>query len=114
MNEKVVVMANRIIDEENVKIGRLLQNARESHGVLQSELCEATGLTKNHISAVERGVSKASIRMLLGYCEKIGITPNDILGYSELNLIPELQEMINHMDIEQQKCIMDMIELMSK
>lgn len=39
-------MANRIIDEENVKIGRLLQNARESHGVLQSELCEATGLTK--------------------------------------------------------------------
>lgn len=54
-------MANRIIDEENVKIGRLLQNARESHGVLQSELCEATGLTKNHISAVERGVSKASI-----------------------------------------------------
>ena len=114
MNEKVVVMANRIIDEENVKMGRLLQNARESHGVLQSELCEATGLTKNHISAVERGVSKASIRMLLGYCEKIGITPNDILGYSELNLISELQEMINHMDIEQQKCIMDMIKLMSK
>lgn len=107
-------MANRIIDEENVKMGRLLQNARESHGVLQSELCEATGLTKNHISAVERGVSKASIRMLLGYCEKIGITPNDILGYSELNLISELQEMINHMDIEQQKCIMDMIKLMSK
>ena len=57
-------MANRTIDEENVKIGRLLQDARESHGVLQSELCEATGLTKNHISAVERGVSKASIRML--------------------------------------------------
>lgn len=30
MNEKVVVMANRTIDEENVKIGRLLQDARES------------------------------------------------------------------------------------
>lgn len=114
MNEKTVVMANRTIDEENVKIGRLLQDARESHGVLQSELCESTGLTKNHISAVECGVSKASIRMLLGYCEKIGITPNDILGYSELNLIPELQEMLNHMDAEQQKRIVDMIKLMSK
>lgn len=54
MNKKVVIMANRIIDEDNVKIGRLLQDARESHGVLQSELCAATGLTKNHISAVER------------------------------------------------------------
>lgn len=54
-------MINRTIDEENGKIGRLLQNARESHGVLQSELCEATGLTKNHISAVKHDVSKASI-----------------------------------------------------
>ena len=52
--------------------------------------------------------------MLLGYCEKIGITPNDILGYSELNLIPELQEMLNHMGAEQQKRIVDMIKLMSK
>ena len=79
MNEKVVIMANRTINEENVKIDRLLQDARESHGVLQAELCEAAGLTKNHISDVERGVSKASVRMLLDYCEKIGITPNDIL-----------------------------------
>ena len=31
MNEKVVVMANRTIDEENVKIGRLLQDARERY-----------------------------------------------------------------------------------
>lgn len=107
-------MANRTIDEENVKIGRLLQGAMESHGVLQSELCETTGLTKNHISAVERGVSKASIRMLIGYCEKIGTTPNDILGYNELNLILELQEMLASMDEKQQKRIVDMIKLMSR
>ena len=61
---------------KNVRIDRLLQDASESHGVLQSELCETTGLTKNHISAVKRGVSKANIRMLHGCCEKIGITPN--------------------------------------
>lgn len=107
-------MTNRTIEEENLKIGKLLQDARESHGVLQSELCDATGLTKNHISAVERGVSKASIRMLLGYCQKIGITPNDILGYSELNLIPELQEILTRLDEEQQKKIVEMIKLMFK
>ena len=61
MNEKMVVMTNRTVDEENVKIGRLLPDAKESHDVLQSELCETIGLTKNYISAVERGVSKASI-----------------------------------------------------
>lgn len=105
-------MAKRSIDEENVKIGRLLQDARESHKILQVELCEATGLTKNHISAVERGVSKASIRMLLGYCERIGITPNEILGYDEIDLIPELREMLRHMDKEQQRRIVEMIKLM--
>ena len=105
-------MAKRVIEEENVKIGRLLQEARESHGVLQSELCDATGLTKNHISAVERGISKASIRMLIGYCDKIGITPNDILGYGELNLIPELKELLSKTDKEQQKRITEMIKLM--
>lgn len=107
-------MTNRTIEEENLKIGKLLQEARESHGVLQSELCEATGLTKNHISAVERGVSKASIRMLIGYCQKIGITPNDILGYGELTLIPELQEILTHLNTEQQKKIVEMIRLMFK
>ena len=107
-------MANRTIDEENVKIGRLLQGARESHGVLQSELCETTGLTKNHISAVERGVSKASIRMLIGYCEKIFFKLIYILGYNDLNFIPELQEMLASMDEKQQKRIVDMIKLMSR
>lgn len=62
MNEKMVVMTNRTIDEENVKIGGLLPDAQESHDVLQSELCETIGLTKNYISAVERGVLKASTR----------------------------------------------------
>lgn len=47
-------MAN--LDENSIKIGSLLQSVRESHGIRQSELCEVTGLSKNHISAVERGV----------------------------------------------------------
>lgn len=59
----------REIKDENIVVGKMLQQARESRKVLQSELCDACGLTKNHISAVERGVSQASIKMLLGYCK---------------------------------------------
>ena len=51
-------------------------------------MVEPCGLTKNHISAVERGVSQASIKMLLGYCKKLNMTPNEILEFhNELNLI---------------------------
>lgn len=105
-------MAN--LDENNIKIGSLLQSVRESHGIRQSELCEATGLSKNHISAVERGVSKASIRMLLGYCEKLGVTPNDILGYKERGIEPELQELLGKMDTGKQNKIIRMIKLMEE
>lgn len=74
-------MGNKTNEEENIRIGKLLKAARESCGVTQAEMCEYVGLSKNHISAVERGVSKASVEMLLGYCEKLGVTPNDILGF---------------------------------
>ena len=107
-------MAKRTIEEENVIIGKKLQNARERHGVHQSEMCVPCGLTKNHISAVERGVSKASIKMLMGYCEKLGTTPNDILGYEDISIIPDLKALLAAMDEEQQNRLVKMIKLMSE
>lgn len=107
-------MPKRNIDKENIIIGKMLKEARERHGILQSELCDITGLTKNHISAVERGVSKASIRMLIGYCNKIGITPNDILNYNEIFIIPELKEMLSTMSEEEQQHIVDILKVIRK
>lgn len=74
-------MGNKTNEEVNIRIGQLLKNARESRGVTQAEMCDYVGLSKNHISAIERGVSKASVEMLLGYCKKLGLTPDDILGF---------------------------------
>lgn len=75
-------MGNKTNEHENIRIGRLLKTARESRGVTQAEICSYVGLTKNHVSAVERGVSKASVEMLLGYCKCLDMTPNEILGVS--------------------------------
>ncbi len=106
-------MARNEIDEENLEIGMLLQKARESKGVLQSEMTDAAGLTKNHISCVERGLNKASVRMLLGYCEKLNMTPDEILGYTnEDDIMPELRNMLGKMDKADQKRVMEMIKLM--
>ncbi len=107
-------MARYDTDEENARIGELLQKARESKKVLQSEMTEVTGLTKNHISAVERGLNKASIKMLLGYCEKLDMTPDEILGYTDENgIIPELRNMLGRMDEDKQRRIIQMIKLMN-
>lgn len=80
-------MPKREIKDENVYIGRLLQEARESRKVLQSELCDSTGLIKNHISALERGVSQTSIKTLMGYYDKLGCMPNDILKYDDFTIL---------------------------
>ena len=53
-------MANQTNIEENIRIGHLLQNARESHGLTQQDLCKAADLSKNQISAVERGASEVT------------------------------------------------------
>lgn len=74
-------MSNRTNEEENIRIGKLLKDAREAHGVTQAEMCRYAHLSRNHLGAVERGVSKASVEMLLGYCECLNMTPNEILGY---------------------------------
>lgn len=78
-------MGNKTNKDKNYEIGLLLQRAREEHGVTQREVAEHTGFSKNHISDVERGLSKASIELLLGYCEILNVDPNTILDYKKAN-----------------------------
>ena len=74
-------MSNRTDMSNNIAIGQLLKNARTEKGVTQEEMSIAIDVSKNHISAIERGRCKASVEMLMGYCTKLQMTPNDILGY---------------------------------
>ena len=75
-------MANKTNVSMNFEIGLLLQKARESKGITQREISEHTGFSKNHISDVERGLSKASVELLLGYCEILDLDPNTILTFN--------------------------------
>lgn len=102
------------IKDENIVVGKMLQQARESRKVLQSELCDACGLTKNHISAVERGVSQASIKMLLGYCKKLDMSPNEILGFNDDFIDERLKSIFKDMSKEEQLKILEMIKIMKK
>ena len=46
------------IDTEALQFGQMLQGYREQAKVTQQEIADATGLTKNYISSIERGVHK--------------------------------------------------------
>ena len=74
MKEKETLQANQI--------GQLLQASRERAGVTQAEMATYTGISKNHVSAIERGINKVNVDVLLGYCGKLEISPNELLNIS--------------------------------
>lgn len=63
----------------NVKIGTNIQIARESAGYTQEKLSELIGLTPNHLSAIERGVSGASLEVLERLCLLLGISADRLI-----------------------------------
>ena len=106
-------MSNKSNSEANIRIGRMLQSARESRKVTQLEMSKATDMSKNQISAIECGQSKASVELLLGYCKKLDMTPNDMLGFYDGEILSELKELLTKMTADEQRKIVSMIHLMN-
>ena len=106
-------MSNRTNAEENERIGLMLQSIRESQCVTQQEIADIVGLTRNHISKIERGNSKASISVLLGYCEACQVTPNEILDYQDsgTGILPELKKSIKTLKKHEQRKLNELIRL---
>ncbi len=103
-------MSNKSNSESNIRIGRMLQSARESRKVSQIEMAKEVGLTNNHISVLESGQSKASVELLLGYCKKLDMTPNELLEYCDKEMLPELKDAILHLGTDNQRKILNVIK----
>ena len=74
--------------EINVQIGTNIQLAREQAGFTQEKLSELVGLTPNHLSAIERGVSGASLEVLQKLCPILGVSA-DYLLFGEVSIDEE-------------------------
>lgn len=105
-------MSNKSDPEMNIHIGHLLKSAREACNVSQAEIALATGMSKNHISAIERGISKTSVELLLGYCKKLDISADALLGLFDNKILPELYSELVKLDSIQQSKVLAMIRLM--
>ena len=63
----------------NVRVGGNIQRLREEHHYTQEELSEKIGVTPNHLSAIERGVSGISLELLENLCQVLSVTADHIL-----------------------------------
>ncbi len=100
------------------RIGKRIKERREALGLTQEELAEKLNLTTNYISTLERGAS-------FPRCEKLILLLNgletsadsvfcDVLEHSGDYRASALSEKLAELPAEEQKRILDMVELMIK
>ncbi len=63
----------------NIRVGTNIQRLREERHYTQEGLSEKIGVTPNHLSAIERGVSGISLELLEKLCEVLSVTADHIL-----------------------------------
>ena len=105
---------NKTNRNENIRIGKILQSARESGKITQAEMAKATGMSKNQISAIECGQGKASVELLLGYCHKLDRTPNDILGFRTESVPVEMEGLWQSASEDIRHKMMEMMKILAK
>lgn len=104
------------IDAEALQFGQMLQRYRESAKVTQQEIADATGLTKNYISSIERGVHKCNAQTFIIYAKKcgVGVSLDEMAGLvpkSKLNR--NLIKKISEMSEDEQERALKILELMN-
>lgn len=63
----------------NIRVGANIQWLREERHYTQEALSEKLGVTPNHLSAIERGVSGISLELLEKLCQVLEVTADHIL-----------------------------------
>lgn len=96
-------------------LGQRLQICREAKKITQAEMAQVCHLSKNYISAIERGVNKCTAQTLIAYAEKLDMSLDELIGRENTgNIIPELRRILSSMEPEQQKKILQIIHLISQ
>lgn len=102
------------IDPEALQFRQRLQRYRESAKVTQQEIADATGLTKNYISSIERGVHKCNAQTFITYAKKCDVSLDEMAGLvpkSKLNR--KLIKKISEMSEDEQERALKILELMN-
>ncbi len=98
-------------------LGQRLDRVRELCKVTPEEMASYCGLTRNYISAIERGINKCNANTLIKYAQKLNISLDKLTGLFEEegeNIDPELKKLLIKMDYVQQQKVLEMIRIIEK
>ena len=61
------------------EMGKRIKNRRKTLGIKQNELAERIGISNNHLSSIERGLSNPSLNVFVDICNQLQVTPDYLL-----------------------------------
>ena len=97
-----------------MELGKRLKECRRSCKVTQQEMAAACGLSKNYISAMERGINKCSAQTLITYANKLNMSLDELVGNRKSAVLPELRMLLESTDENTQRKIIEVIRQMTK
>lgn len=101
------------IEMDFTSLGKKLQDARQKHQITQAQVAKFCNVSRNYVSAMERGVNMPSAKILIQYAELCKTTVDDIINPGQ-TIIPELKEELINMNIVDQKKILEIIKILKR
>jgi transcriptional regulator with XRE-family HTH domain len=74
------VSAKARLGGELLVLGRVLADARERHGIKQSDLAERIGLPASYLSKIENGTRRLDVIELIRIADAMGADPAELIA----------------------------------
>jgi len=79
-----------------MNIGHRIKQLRKLHNTKANELAKTLDITPVYMSYLEKNNNQPSLDLLQKICNYFGITLAEFFAESELEISPELQELLNN------------------
>lgn len=91
-------------------IGIRIMQKRKEHRLSQEKLAEKIGISKNHLSNIERGNNTPTINFLVDICNVLGETPDYYLLGAISKETHEIEQLIRQLPTPQQNMLCILIK----
>jgi len=70
-------------DELQRNFGRIVRSLRKERELTQDRLADASGVSRNYVSELERGLKSPSLRVIDGLAKALGTRPSELISAAE-------------------------------
>lgn len=91
-------------------IGIRIMQKRKEKGLSQENLSEKIGISKNHLSNIERGNNTPTLKLIIDICNILGETPDYYILGAISNSTHDIEQLVRRLPSAQQQMLLIFIK----